>query len=205
MPVPPLHHRVLHAGIDGNAFEQPSGNNEVVKNVQNRNSHNRGNVKPKRDVHVPFASPHQRHEKVDSKETDPNKCDRNVDRPFKFGVFFTLCDTKRQSNGGRNNDQLPAPEVKLAKLVAPHASFAKSLRRVVNGGENRVSTKRKDGSVGMNRSQSSERNEFRECQFGHHQQQGHDQSRERRDQPPRQRCHGEHANDGIVVGKRIKL
>jgi hypothetical protein len=124
--------------------------------VQNRDRHNGRDVEPQGHVHVPLAAAYQRAEKVD-REHHPNHGDRQVDRPFEFGILFARGETQRQRHRGGDDDQLPSPEVKPAQAVMEQSRLAQPLSRVVNGGEHRVTGERKNRRIGVQRSQPAKR------------------------------------------------
>ena len=63
-------------------------------------------------------------EEVDTEEPDPDDRDRDIDRPLEFGVLLALRDAERQRQRGRDDDQLPSPEVKPPEQVGIHAALA---------------------------------------------------------------------------------
>src|SRR6185295_10659070 len=69
--VPPLHERVLDAGIERVALEERERQLEVVEDVEDRDRDDRRNVEPERDVEVLLGPVLQRPEEVDGKR-DPD-------------------------------------------------------------------------------------------------------------------------------------
>ena len=85
--VPPLNKSILHSGINGIALEETCGNLEGINDVQHRHGDRRGNVEPDSHVHVLLPAFENRRQEVNG-EGDPDHRDRDVDRPFEFGVFL---------------------------------------------------------------------------------------------------------------------
>ena len=94
MSIPPLHKGILHTRINRVALESVrhwvQGNDQVVKDVQNCDGNNRGNVEPERDIHVPLTALVEGHKEVDTEECDPHHRNQKIDGPFEFSVFFAL-------------------------------------------------------------------------------------------------------------------
>src|SRR5688572_13993504 len=88
-------------------------------------------------------------------EDNPNQGDEYVDRPFEFCVFFSGSEAHQQCDSAEYDDRLPAPEVYLSKLFAPHRRFEQSRQGVIHGGEYAVADKGEDHGIGMHRAQSS--------------------------------------------------
>jgi hypothetical protein len=95
---------------------------------------------------------------VDTKN-HPNKRYCDIDRPFKFCIFFTGSESHGQRNQRADNDQLPSPVIDFTEQVAVHSRFAQALQRIVNPGKNSVTHKGKNYCVGMQWPYSSERKE----------------------------------------------
>lgn len=170
MAVPPLHECVLNTRVDGPALDeafrggrvacqdlaQCVGEGEVVEDVEDGDCDDAGDVEPERDVHVAFAAFDERHEEVGAEEAQPDDGDHEVDGPFEFCVFLALGDAQRKRQCGAHDDQLPAPEVEPAQLVAPHASLAQALGAVVDGCEYSVAREGEDHGVGVERADATE-------------------------------------------------
>ncbi len=200
VPVPPLHERVLHAGVDRIALEQPDRHDEVVEDVQHRDGDDRRDVEPERDVQVPFAAIDERHQEVDAEESEPDDRDREIDRPFELCVFLALRDAERQRDRGGDDDRLPAPEMEAAQTVAPHPRFAQPLRRVIDRGEDRVAREGEDRSVRVQRAKPAERRNVEpKAQCRHDELQGDEHADARRDGSPDECRRREQADDRIVV------
>ncbi len=158
MPVPPLHERVLHAGVDAVALERPGRDRQVVEDVQDRHGDDAGDVEPDRDIEVPFPPLDHRAEEVD-REDHPDHRDHDVDRPLEFGVFLGLRKAERKRDRRADDDELPAPEVDPAQHVGEHPGLQQPLRRVVATGEEGIAREGEDHGVGVQRPESPEAQE----------------------------------------------
>ena len=67
--VPPLHQCILHASVDRVAFTKTNGYNQIIEDVQHRDSHDGRYVEPQRHVHVTFSPIPKRHEKIATEES----------------------------------------------------------------------------------------------------------------------------------------
>ena len=86
--VPPLHQRVLHAGIDRVALERSSaGISSELTMCSTATVTRRGDVKPDGHVHVLLAPLEDGAEQIDG-EHHPDHRDGDVNRPFQFRVFL---------------------------------------------------------------------------------------------------------------------
>ena len=83
--------------------------------MQHGDCHDCCNVKPECDIDMALSSMDQGHDEVATKETKPNNCDCDINRPFEFGVFFPLGDPEGQGERCGEDDQLPTPEVELGE------------------------------------------------------------------------------------------
>src|SRR5690554_2939371 len=150
MTVPPLNQGVLNTGVNVVAFESRYRNLEGVHNLQYRNGHKATDVKPDRDIHVPFTTLHNGSEHVNP-ENDSNQYDRDVNRPLQLRIFVRTGEAQRQGDGCCQNDNLPSPEMDLAQCVTEHAGFQHALHGVINPHENGISDESKDDGIGMHR------------------------------------------------------
>ena len=204
MAVPPLHKGVLHARVHRVALQRAGRHLQAVENVQDRNRHHGRDVEPQGHVHVPLAAANQRAEKVD-REYHPDHRDRQVDRPFEFGVLLAGREAQRQRHRCGDDDQLPAPEVKPAQAVIEQPRFAQPLGRVINGGEHRIAGERKNRRVGVQRPQPAKRRQCQaQIQLGRRQLQRHHQPHQKSDHAPQDRHHQERANNGVVIDEFLQ-
>ena len=146
VPVPPLHERILHARVHRVALQQADRQLERIDDVQQRDRDERREVEPDRDVEMALPPACDRPEHVDA-EHDPHRGNRNVDRPLELRVFLAGREAERQRQRGRNDNELPAPEVDRAQLVAPHPRLTEPLQRVVDADEDRVARERENRRV----------------------------------------------------------
>ena len=116
MAVPPLHHRVLHAGVDRVRLHQAGRHDRRIDDVQHGHRDDECAEKPVGHINVPHlanADGAEEHHRIGH----PGDGDQNGDRPLQLGVFLTAGKAQRQRDRSRQNDQLPAPEVKCGQLV----------------------------------------------------------------------------------------
>ena len=111
--VPPLHERVLAAGINGVTAVPIRWHGEIVEDVQHGDGNDRGDIKPNRHIQVSLAA-YGNGAKEIHREDNPNQDHCDVNWPFKLRVFLALGKSKRQADGGGHNDELPTPEMNIA-------------------------------------------------------------------------------------------
>ena len=128
--VPPLHHRVLHPGVERVRLGPGHGHGEVVEDVQNRDRQDEGPVEPVGDVDVLDLALGDRAEEHD-RVRHPYHGDQDVDRPLELGVFLALSDAERQRDGGGDDHRLPAPERERRELVGDEADLAGALYDII--------------------------------------------------------------------------
>src|SRR6187549_70103 len=116
--------------------------------MQHRYGDNRCDIKPDGHVQMPFSSPDDGHKEIDP-ENNPNDGDKNINRPFQFGIFLSGGKTKKQRNGCERDYQLPSPEMKLAQEVAEHTRFQQALQGIIYSHKHGVTDKSKNDGVGM--------------------------------------------------------
>ena len=117
MPIPPLHHRVLHPGIGRVGLEPASRNGGTVDQMQHRHRDDESPEEPVGDIDVAHLAGTDRAEENDG-VCHPNQCDQDIDGPFQLRVFLALCVAHRQRDGCSQNDQLPTPEGERGQFVA---------------------------------------------------------------------------------------
>ena len=152
MAVPPLHQRVLDAGVNRIAFEETRWHRQRVTNVQESNRHRRRNVEPDSDIKVLLTALHDGAHEVD-REGDPDHRDGDVDGPFQLGVLLARGQTQGQRDGRGDDDGLPTPEVKPPQTVAEHPRLAEPLQRIVDAHEHPVAHEGEDYGIGVKRPQ----------------------------------------------------
>ena len=108
--IPPLHQRVLHAGVERVALEPARRDRERVDDVEHRDRDGRGDVEPDGDVEVLLAALEDGAEKVDG-EDHPDDRNGDVNRPLQLRVFLAGSQAQRERDRRADNDELPAPEV----------------------------------------------------------------------------------------------
>jgi hypothetical protein len=110
VPVPPLHERVLYAAEDRVALERANRDRQRVDDMQHRDGDDRRDVEPQRDVQMLFVAPLEREKEVRRKD-QPDRGDRQIDRPLELRVLLALRRSERERDGGSHDDRLPTPEV----------------------------------------------------------------------------------------------
>ncbi len=201
--IPPLHERILHAGIQAVALERPGGDREVVEDVQDGDGDDRRQVEPERHVEVALASANERADEVD-REDHPDDGDHDVDRPLQLGVLLGLGKAEGERDGGGDDDELPPPEVRGAQSVGVHARLAQALRGVVDAGEDRVAGEGEDDGVGVERAQAPERQERGEIGVGPRHLDGDDHAHQHAHDPPQDGREQEFPDDGVIVTERLE-
>mmetsp|Transcript_22328 Transcript_22328/g.88078 ORF Transcript_22328/g.88078 Transcript_22328/m.88078 type:complete len:559 (+) Transcript_22328:2076-3752(+) len=154
MAVPPLHHRVLHAGIGRVALPEADRDLGAVDDVQQGHRDDEGAEEPVGHVDVPdlaSADGAEEHDRI----RHPDHGDQQVDRPLEFGVFLAGGVAQRQRDRGQQDDELPAPEREPRQLGQEEPGLAGALHDVVAGREQRAAAERKNDRVGMQRSQAA--------------------------------------------------
>src|SRR3970040_1857200 len=87
MPVPPLHHRILHSGIHGIGFHETDRNGHAVEHMQQGNSYNVGAEKPVGHINM-FHLTAGNGAKKDVSINHPYQRNQYIDWSFKFGIFL---------------------------------------------------------------------------------------------------------------------
>ena len=155
MAIPPLHHRVLYAGIGRVRLPHGDGNRCTVEHMQHRDGDDEGTKKPVGNVDVRYAAAHNRAEENHC-VTDPDQGDQNVDRPFQFGVFLAAGKPHRQGDRRQNDNGLPTPESECGKRRKGQFDVAGMLHHVVGAGKQRTAAEGKDDRVGVQWAQATE-------------------------------------------------
>ncbi|MNQ79826.1 hypothetical protein D3C85_947820 [compost metagenome] len=198
--VPPLHHGVGGAGVQGVRLEGGYRYFHAVDDVQQGGHQNETAEEPVAHVDVlGLAFDHRAEE--DDGVADPDDGDQDVDRPFQFGVFFRAGPAHGQADRGEYDHQLPAPEGEGGQLVGDQADLAGALHRVIGGGEQCAAPEREDHRIGVQRAQTPEAGpgqvevEFRPGQLG-----GYENADPHPDDSPDHRHDGELADHLVVIG-----
>ena len=150
--VPPLHHRILHAGICRVRLPERHRQLGVVDDMQQRDGDDVSAEEPVGHVDVPGLALDDGAEE-DDRVDHPHHSDQDVDRPFELGVFLRACVAQRQGDGGSHDHCLPAPEREGGKLVGKQAHLAGTLHDVVGRRKQRATAKRKDDGIRVQRTQ----------------------------------------------------
>ncbi len=199
VPVPPLHHGILHARVDRVRFPQAHRQRRAVDHVQHCDGDYEGGEEPVRHVDVLDAALDdgaEEHDRVDH----PDDRNQKIDGPLELGVFLCRGDTERQGDGCQHDDSLPAPEGECGQLVRDQSHLAGALHHIVRGREQRRSAEREDHRVGVQRSQAAERQprhvevERRPRQLG-----GDEHAHQHADDAPHDGHHGELPHDPVVI------
>ena len=202
MPVPPLHHRVLHAGVGRVALPQTHRHRRAVDDVQQRHREDERAEEPVGDVDVAHAALADGAEE-DDRIGDPHHRDQQVDRPLELGVFLALRDAERQRDRGQHDHGLPAPEREHRELRQEQRHLAGALHDVVAGGEERAAAEGEDHRVGVQRAQPAVA-EPRDAvgEVGKGELRGDDDAHQHAHHPPQHRGEREAAHRIIGVAHR---
>ncbi len=200
VPVPPLHHGILHPGVGRVGFEKAHRQRGAVEDVEHGNGDDECAVEPVCDIdmgHFAFDDGAEEDDRVGH----PDHGDQHVDRPLELGVLLGGRDAERQRDRGQHDDQLPAPERECGELVEEQPYVAGALYDVVRRREQGRAAKREDHGVGVQRPQAPE-SEPRdiEVESGPDELCGNEDAHQHPDDAPHHGHDGELADDGVVVG-----
>ena len=139
--VPPLHHRVLDAGVRRIRLHRPERDRHLgaVDDVQQRDRSGctRRRTSWRRRCAASCAW------MIVPKNTiayvTQTSGDQDVDRPFELGVFLGRREAERQRDRRQHDDRLPAPERERRERVAEEAHLARALDDVIGRREQRAS------------------------------------------------------------------
>ena len=111
VPIPPLRHRILHAGKCRVALCVPERNRygQIVDDVQDGHDQNKGHVIPVRHIDMRLLAPNQRAQ-VDDEIGHPNNDQPDIGVPFRFGVFLRLRDAHQVAGRGDDAEQIVAEQ-----------------------------------------------------------------------------------------------
>ena len=154
--VPPLHHGVLHAGVDRVRLGPRHRQRRAVDHVQQGDGQDERAVEPVGDVDVAHAALGERAEEHD-RVGDPHHGNQNVDRPFELGVLLGGGDAERQRDGRRDDHRLPAPEAEGREPAGEQPHMAGALHDVIRSREQRRAAEGEHHGVGVQRPQARER------------------------------------------------
>ncbi len=199
VPVPPLHHRIDGAAVDGIGFGQRDRYREAVDDMQNRDGEDERAIEPVRHVDMRGLALHDGAEEHD-RIRHPDHGDQDIDRPFEFRVLLGRGIAQRQRDRGQHDHQLPAPEHEGRKPVGNQPRLAGALHHVQRGANQRAAAKGKDHRVGVQRAQAPE-TEPRQVEIQHRKGQlpGDEHANQHADHPPDNRHDRELANHRVVV------
>src|SRR3972149_536239 len=102
MPVRPLYQCILYTGINRVAFPECYRNFYGVNYMEYCYGYPCCNVKPDCNVKMFFSSFKNCSEHIYT-EGNPGQSDCDINRPFKFSIFFTCCISENQRNCCGNN------------------------------------------------------------------------------------------------------
>ena len=111
----------------GVAVHEANRNGHGVYDVQYRNRDNSRDVEPDGHIHVAFTPFDNGSEYINGEE-NPNYGDEHIDGPLQFRVFFRRGFSRRETDGGANDDELPTPEVEFRNQIVKHAGFTEPLQ-----------------------------------------------------------------------------
>ena len=157
VPIPPLRHRILHAGPCDHRLgpEDRHRDGDVVHHMQHRDRDDERQVEPVGDVDMrlfPLEDRAQEHRQIGH----PDHCQPQVDIPFRLGIFLGLRVAQQIAGGRHHDEQLVAPEHEIGEIAAPEPRRAGALDHVERGRQQRVATKGEDHRAGVQRPQTAE-------------------------------------------------
>ena len=199
--VPPLRHRVLHAGEQrialGAARRDRQG--EVVDDVQHRHHQDEGEVVPVGHVDVRLLAARQRPQ-VEREVGDPDDHQPDVGVPFGLGIFARLRDPHEVAAGGEDAEQIVAQQHEPGAELVGQAGPRGPLHDVERGRDQRVAAEAEDHAAGVYGPQAAETGPGRvEGHVREHQQPGDPGAEEHANHGP---GHGEadaELGGGVVV------
>ena len=107
MPVPPLRHRILHAGECRVALgmAERDRNRQIVDDMEDRHDQNEGHVVPIRNVDVRLLAANQCAQ-IDNEVSHPHYDQPDVRVPFRLGIFLRLRDAHQIAGCGDDAEQI---------------------------------------------------------------------------------------------------
>ena len=136
----------------------------------------------------------------------PGDSDHQVDRPFELGILFPGSKSCKERDGSAQNNELPQPEMNFSEQIIKQSRLQYSLQGVISSGKHRIPNEGKDDRIGMHRPNPSKGGklqsevENRECKL-----KGDNQSYQKGDCPPNQRCEDKIPHQRIVVIKFLNF
>lgn len=109
MPVPPLHHGILHARPDRITLGvgEGEGNREVVDDVENGHDEDEGHVIPVCHIDVRFLAPGKRAH-IEHEIGYPDDDEPDIGVPFGLGIFLRLCDAEEIAGNRDETEEVEA-------------------------------------------------------------------------------------------------
>ena len=161
MPVPPLRHCVLHAGIEHVALRahQRHRDRQVVDDVQHGDGDDEGEIEPVRHIDVRLAPPRQRAD-IDEEIDDPDQGQPQIHVPLRLGIFLRLGDAEQVSGGGKHNEELVAPEHEPGRPASGKTRAARALHDIERARDQHIAAEGEDHRGGMQRPQAAEARPF---------------------------------------------
>ena len=187
MAVPPLRHRILHAGENGVALgaAEADRHREIVDDVQHRHDQDERQVVPVGDVDVRFLAPRQRAQ-VDDEVGHPDDDQPEVGVPLGLGVLLRLGDAHHVAGDGEQAEQVVAEQHEQRAELVGHARPRGALHDVERGRDQRIAAEAEDDAGGVHRPQPAEaRPAGIEVEPGIGELPGHPVADEQAERPPR--------------------
>ena len=155
--VPPLHHRVLHAGPDDVGLRREKRNRHcgIVAEMQHRDREDEGEIKPVRHIDVRLGPPHDRAE-VNQQVDNPHHRQEQIGVPFRLGIFLGLRDAEQIAGAGDDDEEVVAKHDEPGRDVACKPRAASPLHDVERRRDQHVAAEREDDSRGVQRPQPAE-------------------------------------------------
>ena len=153
--VPPLHERILHAGIDRVALQHRDRQREAVEDVEHRDRDDRRDVEPDGDVEVLLVPLREHPEEVDREDHPVTVMAMSIGHSSSAYSFACVMPSGSVM-AAATMMRLPAPEVDLERKSRP-SGLHETLRGVVDAGEHHVADEREDDGVRVERAKCARR------------------------------------------------
>lgn len=157
MAVPPLRHRILHAGEGRVALGAAEGDrhSQVVDDMQDRHDQDEGHVVPVRHIDVRFLAAGQRADK-DQEIDNPDNHQPEVGIPFRLRIFLGLGDAQEIAAGCNDAEEIVADQHEPGAQLVGQPGARRSLQDVEGGGDQGISAEAEDDAAGVDRPQPAE-------------------------------------------------
>ena len=155
--VPPLGHRILHAGEQRIALraEQRDRQRQIVDDMQHGHRDHEAEIEPVRDIDVRLGALRERAEEH-ADIGEPHDGQPDVGVPFGLRIFAALRDAQHIAGRGDDDEEIVAPEHEPWRDRAGKACAAGALNDVEGCADQRIAAEGKDHRRRMQRPQPAE-------------------------------------------------